>query len=130
MDVDGDDFQDTRLEEGVLDGKLFGVRGPKSKSILEPHDCYQLVRIARDIQRREPISGVSQLLFRKGLKEEADFVPDEVFDVLLSNVDDLLQLSRILQLDWVKTWSGWEEMRSNLDACNDDALKTMCVKML
>ena len=130
VDVDGNDFQDTRLEEDVSDSKLFGVRGPKSKSILEPHDCYQLVRIARDIPCREPTGGVSQLLFRRGLKEEADFVPDEVFDMLLSNFEDLFQLSRILQLDWVRTWSGWEEMRSNLDACNDDALKNMCVEML
>ena len=67
--------------------------------------------------------------FRRGLKEEAGFVPDEMFDVLLCNFEDLHQLSRILQLDWVRTWSGWKEIRSNLDACDDVTLKSLCVKM-
>ena len=95
----------------------------KSTSILEPNDCYQLVRIARDIQVREQAGGVSQPLFRNGLKEEADFVPEEMFNVLADKFQDLHQLSRILQLDWVRTWSGWKEVRTNLDACDDVALK-------
>ena len=61
---------------------FFGILGPKSTSILEPNDCYQLLRISRDIQAREQHGGVSLPLLRSGLKEEADFVPEEMFDVL------------------------------------------------
>ena len=61
--------------------------------------------------------------------EEADFVPEEMFDVLADIFEDFHQLSRILQLDWVRTWSGWKEARTNLDACGDVVLKKMYVKM-
>ena len=69
------------------------------------------------------------LFFRSGLKEEADFVPEEMFNVLAGAFEDLHQLARILQLDWVRTWSGWKEVGTSLDACDDVALKNLYVKM-
>ena len=42
LDTDDDSFEDTNMKEDVSDGQFFGVRGPKSTSVLEPNDCYQL----------------------------------------------------------------------------------------
>ena len=83
LESDGYSFDDTKIHEDVSEEKLFGIRGPKSTSILEPNDCYQLLRISRNMQAREQKGGVTLPLLLSGLKEEADFVPEEMFDVLV-----------------------------------------------
>ena len=65
----------------------------------------------------------------KGLKEEAPFIPDEMFELLVCKFEDLTQLLRVLQLEWVRLWWGWDEIRSRLAACDDADVKKLYVRM-
>ena len=103
--------------------KFLGVRGPQLVSVLEPKDCSKLVRIARDIEVRRRDGDLSMAHFRRGLRQEADFVPEEMFDALAAAFEDLQQLHRVLQLAWVKDWSGWDEIREKLGVCNHSSEK-------
>ena len=123
-----------RVEDGRVmwnketeDAPLFGVRGPKSVSVLDPVDCNQLIRIARDIHTNNCSHHAMRWRFCENLRQEADFVPAGVFAVLARVFDDWQQLSRVLQLDWVGTWSGWTDARRNIASCTDDELmKFLC----
>ena len=64
----------------------------------------------------------SRWAFCESIREEADFVPADVFAILIRVFDDWQQLSRVLQLDWVRSWEGWTDIRQ-LDACSDINLK-------
>ena len=41
---------------------------------------------------------------------------------------DLQQLHRLLQLEWVKDWEGWAEVKDKLRACDDDAVKRCAIE--
>ena len=95
----------------------------KSVSILEPFDCDKLIRIARDIHEDKFTASSSRWAFCESIREEADFVPADVFAILITVFDDWQQLSRVLQLDWVSTWSGWSDVRRNVASNADENLK-------
>ena len=76
--VDSDDFvedgecgDDIFASDNLSSNKFFGVRGPKSASVLEPLDCIKLIRLARDIPRVERSVDASRWEFLKSLREEA-----------------------------------------------------------
>ena len=102
VDSDGEVSSEEAAEEGVDDVKFLGVRGPQSLSVLEPKDCSKLVRIARDIEVRRRGGDLSMAHFRRSLRQEADFVPEEMFDALAAAFEDLQQLHRVLQLALVR----------------------------
>ena len=114
---------DMHLGACMSSNKLFGVRGPKSLSVLEPNDCSKSVRLAHDIHVGDRNLDASRWSFLNVLKEEVDSVPADMFDALACALDDWRQLSRVLQLDWVKHWSGWHDIKTNLDGCTDAVLK-------
>ena len=131
--IDSDDSDDGDIKKFDGDGNckqddsaaapLYGVRGPKSVSILEHFDCDKLIRIARDINADNFTSSSSRWAFCESIREEADFAPADVFAILIRVFDDWQQLSRVLQLDWVRSWEGWTDIRQKLDACSDINLK-------
>ena len=128
--VDSDDFvedgecgDDIFASDNLSSNKFFGVRGPKSASVLEPLDCIKLIRLARDIPRVERSVDASRWDFLNGLREEAVFVPSAMFDALVVAFDDWQQLSRVLQLDWVENWRSWHDIERKLNACMDAEMK-------
>ena len=50
-----------------------------------------------------------------------------MFDALCVAFPDLQQLHRLLQLEWVKDWEGWAEVKDKLRACDDDAVKRCAI---
>jgi hypothetical protein len=63
-----------------------------------------------------------------GLKREADFVHEELFDALCVAFPALQQLHRLLQLGWVKDWNGWADVKDKLRACDDVAVKACVIE--
>ena len=44
----------------------------------------------------------------QGLREEAIFMNGHIFNMLIICVSDISELHRLLQLNCVKDWAGWQ----------------------
>ena len=62
------------------------------------------------------------------LCEESEFVHAAVFDELSKVFPEVFQLQRLLQLEWVKAWHGWAEIKSILSGCQNEDVKSVYIE--
>ena len=124
-----DAFSETRhLDESEVAKHSFGVRGPQRVSVLFPHDCKTLLQVGRGARDVRKVNAQELAFVLDALKCEADLVHSYLFDALCFAFPDLQQLHRSLQLEWVKDWEGWAEVKDKLRACDDDAVKRCVIE--
>ena len=108
-DTHSDQFRDTGyISSDDIIPENAGVRGPQSESILYPRDCKKLLHLCRGIKVLDDVDANMNSFHIESLREEANFIHADAFNVLRKRFSDVFQLHRLLQLRCVKDWLGWQ----------------------
>ena len=62
------------------------------------------------------------------LREEANFIHEDIFNMLVIRVSDISQLHRLLQLKCVKDWVGWQDVKAILMTKYSNAFKAVIIE--
>ena len=85
-----------------------GVRGPQRVSVLYPHDGKTLVQVCPGIKGISEFDSNIDRFRMESLREEANLIHGDVFNMFRTCFPDISQLHRLLQLKCVKDWVGWQ----------------------
>ena len=59
---------------------------------------------------------------------KTNLIHEDIFNVLVTNVSDVFQLHRLLQLKCVKDWVGWREVKDILGKRCSNAFKGVVIE--
>ena len=116
------------MSESEVAKSHFGIRHPQSESILLHSDAQKLLQVSRGYRVLTCEDEAEASGFMTSLREEADFVHDDVFTEFRKVFHDVFQLQRLLRLDWIKKWDGWAYITSLLVASQDEEKKRVHVE--
>ena len=92
---DSDKVSDTGyMNDQDIIPEYAGVRGPQSESILYPDDCKTLLQVCRGIKVVQDMDSSMNYFQVGSSREEAHFIHEDVFNVLVMSVADVSQLHR------------------------------------
>ena len=95
QDNEGDKFSATGFihDEDIIREDA-GVRGPQSTSMLYPQDCKKLVQVCRGIKVIQEFDSNMNAFQMEKLREDANFIHDDIFNMLVIYVPDMFKLHR------------------------------------
>ena len=91
----------------------YGARGSTEQSLLLPSDAEQMLRVCLSMpQSREHT--LTRSVFLTSLREQADVMPQCVFDDLCKQYPNIMQSQRILSQYWMRSWDRWIHIQDML----------------
>ena len=91
-----------------------GIKHSRSKSVLSLCDAKKLLQVSLGYCAHGLDYVGDETEIRREYVEEAELIHESVFDELRRVFPDLLQLQRLLRLDGIAEWDGWNQIKSLL----------------
>ena len=102
------------MPESDVRKSCIGIKHPRSESVILYCDAEKLLQVIRGFSLHTSGDAGWFVNLKREYVEDAQLIHEDVFNELYRVFPHALQLQRLCLLDGMKTWDGWDHIKSSL----------------